>query len=194
MDQEKAELYSKDLSADQKKLFYEIITRPSENFFITGAGGSGKTVLMRALIDYYVDIEPILHTAVVALMGITASRIFGSTIHSYFFLDPHYDYENGDDLSTSAYCDIAARRVFIDEISMVSARLLAHVHHKLNGFDKSGRAFGGRQMLFFRRFCAASTCDEIPSEFGRGASLQLARCARSRQFVFFGRAVGSVPR
>jgi ATP-dependent DNA helicase PIF1 len=79
-------------------------------------------------------------------------------LHSAFRIDPSFDYSLADLAAASTelpanqfFKKFVPKLIIIDEISMVSNRLLAHVHSKCGGHTE-GRPFGGAQLILFGDF------------------------------------------
>ena len=135
----------------------------SEHLFLTGLAGTGKSTLVRRIIDE--TDKPVL---IVAPTGIAATNIGGSTIHSMLGIPL------GTYLHTPATADLGfrtfeksdlfikankvsrakklairkAKLVIIDEVSMLRADLLDAINDMLKILRKSKKPFGGLQMIF----------------------------------------------
>tara|TARA_R110002095_G_scaffold153751_4_gene133600 strand:- start:4192 stop:5757 length:1566 start_codon:yes stop_codon:yes gene_type:complete len=121
----------------------------SQNIFITGKAGTGKSTLLQ----YFRD-----HTqksiAVLAPTGVAAVNVKGQTIHSFFRFKP--DVTVGSIKKKKAPSDGKKNMyqrldtLIIDEISMVRADLMDCMDRflRLNGRDPS-QPFGGLQVIFF---------------------------------------------
>ncbi|NCP62711.1 MAG: AAA family ATPase [Alphaproteobacteria bacterium] len=121
----------------------------SQNIFITGKAGTGKSTLLQ----YFRD-----HTqksiVVLAPTGVAAVNVKGQTIHSFFRFKP--DVTVGSIKKQKAQPD-GKKNIYqkldtliIDEISMVRADLMDCMDRflRLNGRDPS-KPFGGLQLIFF---------------------------------------------
>lgn len=121
----------------------------SQNIFVTGKAGTGKSTLLQ----YFRD-----HTqksiAVLAPTGVAAVNVKGQTIHSFFRFKP--DVTVGSIKKKKAQPD-GKKNIYqkldtliIDEISMVRADLMDCMDRflRLNGRDPS-KPFGGLQVIFF---------------------------------------------
>ncbi|NMH28422.1 helix-turn-helix domain-containing protein [Flavobacterium silvaticum] len=140
------------------------INHTNRNIFLTGRAGTGKTTLLREIIQ-----TTHKNTAVVAPTGIAALNAGGVTIHSLFQL-PFACFlptDSAADFSTSVKCETRSslRRHFrissqrkaviknlellvIDEVSMLRADLLDAMDFMLRSVRKRNVAFGGVQVLF----------------------------------------------
>ena len=121
----------------------------SENIFVTGKAGTGKSTLLQ----YFRD-----HTqksiAVLAPTGVAAVNVKGQTIHSFFRFKP--DVTVGSIKKKKAQSE-GKKSIYqkldtliIDEISMVRADLMDCMDRflRLNGRDPS-KPFGGLQIIVF---------------------------------------------
>jgi energy-coupling factor transporter ATP-binding protein EcfA2 len=117
--------------------------RTTDNLFITGKAGTGKSTLLRCL-------RANLHakTAVLAPTGLAAINVQGQTIHSFFGFPPQ--------LITPEVVKRARRgailrsldTLIIDEVSMVRADLMEGIDLALRIARKTPRVpFGGVQLL-----------------------------------------------
>ncbi|KAH9813340.1 PIF1-like helicase-domain-containing protein [Melampsora americana] len=69
----------RDLSDDQRKVFKSV--QAGESLFFTGSAGTGKSFLLKTIIDYLKSIDK--KVAVTASTGIAASHLSGTTLHSF---------------------------------------------------------------------------------------------------------------
>jgi hypothetical protein len=70
-----------ELSAEQKKVLHA--AKSHENIFFTGSAGTGKSVLLRAIISWACSVYRRDTIAITASTGIAALNIGGETIHSW---------------------------------------------------------------------------------------------------------------
>lgn len=129
---------------DEFKQTLEMIQTTSQNIFITGKAGTGKSTLIE-LIRNHVKKKII----VLAPTGLSAINVRGQTIHSFFHLPPRM-------ITRESIRRIYNDRIFrdidtviIDEISMVRADLIDGIDQflRIHGKDKH-LPFGGIQMVF----------------------------------------------
>ncbi len=125
----------------------DLIEHTSNNIFITGRAGTGKSTLL----DYFRHITT-KRVAVLAPTGVAALNVKGQTIHSFFGFKPSITLDKVKKLRfakdrQNLYKNLDA--IVIDEISMVRADLLDCVDRflRLNG-PRANRPFGGIQMIF----------------------------------------------
>jgi ATP-dependent DNA helicase PIF1 len=119
----------------------------SQNLFITGRAGTGKSTLL----EYFRNITS-KKVAVLAPTGVAALNVHGQTIHSFFGFKPDITLEKvrkhrSNPANPSIYKSLDT--IIIDEISMVRADLLDCVDRflRLNG-PNTDIPFGGLQMIF----------------------------------------------
>ncbi|ACF13277.1 AAA ATPase [Chloroherpeton thalassium ATCC 35110] len=134
---------SLDLNPEFLKAF-ELMENSTENLFITGKAGTGKSTLLS-----YFKAHTKKEYVVLAPTGVAALNVGGQTIHSFFRFAP----------GPIRPEDIRRRRrrelfelletIIIDEISMVRADLLDAIDQfmRLNG-KISEAPFGGAQVIF----------------------------------------------
>ncbi|KAE8218026.1 hypothetical protein CF319_g8017 [Tilletia indica] len=132
-----------------------------------GAGGTGKTVvvrLLRELLERYGKGAQILF---MAPTGKAASAIGGSTQHSAFALHVHRKNVTADELGAAHKDDITPQRikylqeklrdiawVFFDEVSMTSCETMAEIDQSLRvGKEVLDVPFGGVNVLFAGDLC-----------------------------------------
>ncbi|KAI0922844.1 hypothetical protein AcV5_010541 [Taiwanofungus camphoratus] len=142
------------LNAEQRKVL-KMVVDEGKNVFFTGAAGTGKSLLLRAIISalrrkHSKKPEVI---SVTASTGMAASNIGGMTIHSWGAVTPGMT--NIDrQISCIKTCKPAHQRwkatkvLVIDEVSMVDGQLfemLASLADRLR--KKSDRPFGGIQVV-----------------------------------------------
>ncbi len=123
----------------------DLMNQTTENLFITGRAGTGKSTLLN-----YFRSHTAKQVVVLAPTGVAALNVAGQTIHSFFGFKPDITLQKVKKLSpdkTKIYKKLEA--VIIDEISMVRADLLDCVDKflRLNG-AKAQLPFGGCQMVF----------------------------------------------
>ncbi|MWB93768.1 AAA family ATPase [Flavobacterium sp. GA093] len=143
----------------------QFINQTQKSIFLTGKAGTGKTTLLREIIN-----TTHKNTVVVAPTGIAALNAGGVTIHSMFQLPfsaflPTYEessqftetvkFENKESLRRHFKMNNIKRNVIrnmellvIDEVSMLRADLLDAIDFMMQTVRKNTRAFGGVQVLF----------------------------------------------
>lgn len=124
-----------------------LVETSSENLFITGEAGTGKSTLLEHIVSEFGK-----DMVVLAPTGIAAINVKGATIHSFFKLKPGYELDEASNMKiTKSMTDRykTVKTILIDEISMVRADLLDAVDVFLKRVRKSREYFGGVRMVFF---------------------------------------------
>lgn len=123
----------------QDLAIYSILN--GDNVFICGAGGVGKSYIIRQVVD--------ANTVLCSFSGIAAINIGGTTCSKVFGLPQpvvlESDYRVDDKARTLFEGDV--RRVVIDEISMLRADYLTLIDWKLKKIRNNDKPFGGIQMV-----------------------------------------------
>ncbi len=141
------------------------INQTNRNVFLTGKAGTGKTTLLKEILE-----TTHKNTVVVAPTGIAALNAGGVTIHSMFqlpfggFLPTHsappyindsVRFENRSTLRRHFNMNKTKQEVLrnmelliIDEVSMLRADVLDAMDFMLQSVRKNDEAFGGVQVLF----------------------------------------------
>ena len=129
---------------EEKYRLFRRLEDTSDDFFITGKAGTGKSYLLQ----YFRD-----HTSKKVLLcaptGVAALNIGGVTLHSAFGFK---NLETDDKITLS---DNQIRlfnnldTILIDEISMVRADVFARINLILQYANHSDEPFGGKQLVLF---------------------------------------------
>jgi DNA polymerase III delta prime subunit len=141
------------------------IHQTNRSIFLTGKAGTGKTTLLKRIIE-----ESPKQTIVLAPTGIAALNAGGVTIHSMFFLpfatfipDHNNLFTAGHDVRFETRTTLTkhfvynktkkrilqnAELVIIDEVSMLRADVLDAIDWALRYARRNNQPFGGVQMLF----------------------------------------------
>ncbi len=115
------------------------------HLFITGRAGTGKSTLLRALIDLIPEAK-----VVVAPTGLAAVNVGGQTIHSFFGFPPRLI--GRDDIRRSRNGAIMRKLEFliIDEVSMVRSDMMWAIDQSLRvNRGRPREAFGGVRLVMF---------------------------------------------
>ena len=140
-----------------------IVNETNEHLFLTGNAGTGKSTLVRHIIETTKK-----NVIVVAPTGIAATNIGGATIHSMLGIPVgmYTAVEANRNLSFSVFGpeDLYAKSmklakgkkaalrnadlIIVDEVSMLRADLLDAMEHMLRMVRNSRKKFGGVQMMF----------------------------------------------
>jgi ATP-dependent DNA helicase PIF1 len=135
------------LTLEQQKHF-ENIERTTNNYFVTGKPGVGKSVLINHLVSHGLK-----HYTLTAPTGLAALNIGGRTLHSLFKLpvsegviQPDYNRFTEDErcianIRYNIHC------LIVDEISMVRADMLDYIDRLLRHVRNIDKPFGGIQVV-----------------------------------------------
>lgn len=123
----------------------DLMENTSNNAYITGRAGTGKSTLL----SYFVK-HTKKNAVVLAPTGIAAINIEGSTIHSFFGFEPKL-VEQADIKKNRFKADLFLKleMIIIDEISMVRADLLDGIDYSLRVNRDNELPFGGVQIICF---------------------------------------------
>lgn len=141
------------LSREQKNVVKAVIDQGKSVFF-TGSAGTGKSVLMRAIISRFRDKfrrEPD-RLAVTASTGLAACVIEGTTLHSWAGIGlgkepaPELVRKIKRNAKTKAKWQ-RTKVLVIDEISMVDGDLFDKLEQVARAVRNNGRPFGGIQIV-----------------------------------------------
>jgi len=117
----------------------------SDNIFLTGGAGVGKSYLTKKVVDYYK--AECMNVVVLGSTGISAVNVGGQTIHSLFAFGIANNFEelksrdryNKNRLKELAKILKNLHLLIIDEISMVSADLLEMILYRLRAGGFKGK-------------------------------------------------------
>lgn len=120
------------------------------NVFVTGPGGTGKSTIIKHLVDTNKQFDTI---GVTAMTGAAAVLINGQTLHSYLGIGLGKD--SVDSLVRKIMSRPKTRKVWeetkilvIDEVSMLSAELLTKLNTVAKEIRTNDKPFGGIQLVF----------------------------------------------
>lgn len=122
----------------------DCLEKHSQNMFITGRAGTGKSTLLQLFRN-----STHKKTVVLAPTGIAALNVKGQTIHAFFGFPPKplvkEDIKRRRDRRLYQKMEV----LIIDEISMVRADLLDNIDYFLRVNRENPYPFGGVQVVFF---------------------------------------------
>lgn len=161
------EKISANLNEEQRKAFLLVCDHRRRNqvdsasklsqllLYLAGAGGTGKTTVIKAICDYFDAIGKRDTILVLAYTGIAASNISGSTIHSMCGFGFGKEGQKREHLSGTTLAQLQERwskieYVIIDEISTIGQKLLARLHAciKIAKAVENDEPFAGMNILF----------------------------------------------
>ena len=132
---------------------------------IFGEGGTGKSHLIRAIREWFEQLNRSSELIVTASTGTAAASISGTTLHSAVGIPV----ENGDVNRTSRVSSVRAaewserKYLIIDEISMIDTKVFLKLHNQLGKLKSNPDAkFGGLNLIVlgdFLQFPAVSHLD-----------------------------------
>ncbi len=111
---------------------------------ISGRAGTGKTTLIR----YLIQADPDTPTVLLAPTGIAAINAGGQTIHSFFGFPPRILNEEALEGRWVKRVLREVQRIIVDEISMVRCDVLDAMDIRLRNAKRDPRPFGGVQLVF----------------------------------------------
>ena len=140
--------------SDEQKHILDVVVDKGKSVFFTGAAGTGKSVLMRAIIHKFRDNfkrEPD-RVAVTASTGLAACNIEGMTLHSFAGIglgrDPATELVKRIKRNGSLKQRWMRTKVLvIDEVSMVDGDLFDKLETIARLVRGNGRPFGGIQVV-----------------------------------------------
>lgn len=126
------------------------ILKAGRNVYLTGAAGSGKTHVLNEYINYLKDRG--VSVGVTASTGIAATHLGGVTIHSWSGVGIK-EYISDDEIDALTQKEYLYKRfdktkvLIIDEISMLSPRMLDNVERVCCAMKRCKEPFGGMQVV-----------------------------------------------
>lgn len=146
------------LSQDQKRVLTRV--KKGQSVFFTGSAGTGKSLLMREIIDYKSGRQS-RRLGITATTGIAACNIEGTTLHSWSGLMPNT--KDGKDLAGKLFGQKMMKNtlerwketdtLIIDEISMLDGDLFDTLEECARCIRHNDEPFGGIQLIISGDFC-----------------------------------------
>jgi len=130
--------------ADEKKEIFNIMENTSNNLFVTGKAGTGKSYLLK-----HFKINTNKKVLFTAPTGVAALNIGGVTIHSAFGFN---NLKDGAQIRLSdekKKCLTEIDTLVIDEISMVRVDVFNQIDLILKKVNDNNQPFGGKQIIVF---------------------------------------------
>jgi hypothetical protein len=128
------------------------LVKKGENLFITGEAGTGKSTLLRKIVE---ELQGKRALAVIAPTGVAAENVKASTIHHFFSFKPFLflpGHKNKEIYQLDEGGIALVKRLellIIDEVSMVRCDMLDAIDEVLRYYRKSKEPFGGIQLVMF---------------------------------------------
>jgi hypothetical protein len=142
------------LNSEQERAFKIIATHamsvgsPQLCMYIGGMAGSGKSQIIRCLIEFFALRQQNHRLTITAPTGSAAALIGGSTYHSVLGIIPGQNYINETALAKVKSRLQGTDYIFIDEISMVDLASLYKISaHLCKAMGKQDKPFGGLNVI-----------------------------------------------
>ena len=113
---------------------------------IAGMGGTGKTRVLRALVEFFRLRNESYHLIIVAPTGSAAALLQGSTYHSMFGINSDGKHSSAIQLAQVKERLEGVQYIFLDEVSMLSCRDMHLISARLARVVDA--PFGGLNMIF----------------------------------------------
>ncbi|ABQ52061.1 hel-2 [Spodoptera litura granulovirus] len=127
------------LNKQQQQLFdYVTLTKEFGPIFVSGSAGTGKSALLRALQSHWKNKT----IWVTTYTNLAARNVNGTTLHKQF----KFNFKG--EMNTNA-CVGVPNYFIIDEISMVSSKMLQQIHECLQNNTQVDLPFGGVNTIVF---------------------------------------------
>ena len=134
---------------------------PHQNVFFTGDAGTGKSYVLRKIVEALQERLGVEKVFVTASTGIAACNIVGTTIHSFAGIGIH-DSDINQTLKRIRQNETAVERwhacevLIIDEISMLDGQLFDTLEYVARVIRGNDYPFGGIQIVLCGRFYRAN--------------------------------------
>jgi PIF1-like helicase len=121
--------------------------------YIAGMGGTGKTQVLKALVELFKIRNESHRFIIVAPTGSAAALLQGSTYHSMFGINSDGKHTSAIQLAQVKERLQGVDYIFLDEVSMLSCRdmylICARLAHVMNNLEAP---FGGLNIIFAGEF------------------------------------------
>ena len=137
-----------ELTAEQAEVVKSALTSVTP-VFITGGAGTGKSVILRFVLE---ELSKTKRVAVAAPTGLAAENVNGVTIHSMFGLPTNRGVAFYDQFSKKPkYVEIANQMdvLLIDEVSMIRSDIMNQIDAALRVHRNDDSPFGGVKVILF---------------------------------------------
>ena len=140
------------LLSDEQKSVLELIVQEHQSVFFTGAAGTGKSHILKVVVDSLRQNRYDSEVAVTATTGLAAFNIGGQTLHRWAGIRTGVDSpsvlvekikKNRDTRDNWRRCKV----LVIDEVSMLDAGLLDKLEEIARGIRGNTLPFGGIQLV-----------------------------------------------
>ena len=149
------------LSAEQQAVLDYILSPECPNVFITGSAGTGKSVLLRAIINAL----PKSSTFVTAATGIAALPLKGETLHSWSGYSSTSEAARAQGMRRKRDNYDRCKVLIIDEVSMVHPEMFECIEKYARRVKRGDLPFGGIQVIVCGDFLQLPPVDkENPTE------------------------------
>lgn len=143
------------LNPEQERAFHIVAAHSlgkgegSLRMFLTGPAGTGKSLVINALKDYFEKRNQMQRFQVCSYMGIAAYNVSGMTLHAALGVGKH----TKSRMTQAASCDLVTGweevdYLFLDEVSMISCCFLCMISEHLSLAKGDTGSFGGVNMIF----------------------------------------------
>ncbi|CAF1095005.1 unnamed protein product, partial [Brachionus calyciflorus] len=146
------------------KLFLEHSISCSQNLiYLGGDGGTGITRVILAIKFYFWFNNENTNIKIAAYTGTAANLIFGNTIHGTFKFQINHKERNYSNVTFNDIIDWEkVTHMIIDEVSMVSCKMLTDIDRSLRELKRSKQLFGGIHILFSADFFQLPPVASVP--------------------------------
>lgn len=141
---------SKSPAASQIKALEKVMS--GSNVFITGGGGSGKSYIVRVIIQTLQTFLKDTELAITASTGLAALPLKGMTIDSWAGIRPNmkgFDKRPASVLKRLKSCQV----LLIEEISMIDGDKMDLIEKSIRSARGNNEVFGGLQVVCIGDFC-----------------------------------------